>query len=229
MIRPPIRAVFFDAVGTLIHPDPPAPIVYARVGQSLGSRLTAAEITARFRSAFAVEEAVDRANGWRTSEERERRRWRNIVGQVLDDTRDPERCFAELFARFAHPESWRCEAEALPVLAELERRGTLLGLASNYDARLHEVLAGLPELRSLGHVVISSEVGWRKPAPEFFATLCQDVGLPPAQVLFVGDDRVNDYEGARAAGLEALLVTSGDTWRAMIDSSLRGHPPSAKR
>jgi putative hydrolase of the HAD superfamily len=206
MIPPGIRAIFFDAVGTLIFPDPPAPRVYAEVGRRYGSRLSETEIAARFRAAFRREEDRDLANDLRTSEAREAARWRSIVGEVLDDVSDAEACFRELFAHFGRPEAWRCDAEAGPVLEQLAERGYALGLASNYDARLRGVAAGLPELRPIRHLVISSEVGWRKPAPGFFAALCRAAELPPGQVLLVGDDRVNDYEGAREAGLQALLL-----------------------
>jgi putative hydrolase of the HAD superfamily len=215
MIPPNVCAVFFDAVGTLIYPDPPAAAVYAAVARSLGSRLTEAEIAARFHTAFAREEAFDRANGLRTSEERERRRWRHIVAEVLPEVCDGERCFAELFAHFARSDAWRCDPDAGAVLAELERRGYVLGMASNYDGRLRAVAAELPELRPLRHLVISSEVGWRKPAPEFFAEVCRRTGLTAAEILLVGDDRANDYEGATAAGLRAVLVGEGS-------GSLRG-------
>jgi putative hydrolase of the HAD superfamily len=216
MIPPDVRAVFFDAVGTLIHPEPSAAAVYAAMARSLGSRLTEAGISARFRTAFARQEALDRADGWRTSEERERRRWRQIVAEVLPDVCDGERCFRELFTHFGRPQAWRCDPEAAGVLAELDRRGYVLGMASNYDARLHAVAAGFPELRPLRHVVISSEVGWRKPAPEFFRAICARLGLAPAEVLYVGDDRANDYEGARAAGLRAVLVGTGDSWASAL-------------
>jgi putative hydrolase of the HAD superfamily len=79
-------------------------------------------------------------------------------------------------------------------------------MASNYDGRLRRVVAGRPELRPLGHLVISSEVSWRKPAPALFAALCRSLGQAADQVLHVGDDQANDYDGARAAGLHALLL-----------------------
>jgi putative hydrolase of the HAD superfamily len=119
---------------------------------------------------------------------------------------DPVACFQELYAHFAQPSAWRCEPGTASVLAGLAARGCTLGLASNFDARLNGVARGLPELAAVMHVVISSLIGWRKPAPEFFAILCRTVGVPAEQILFVGDDVVNDYQGAQAAGMLVLLL-----------------------
>ena len=49
------------------------------------------------------------------------------------------------------------------------------------------------DAESLRHLIISSEIGWRKPSSEFFARACQTLDLPPAQVLIVGDDWENDF------------------------------------
>jgi putative hydrolase of the HAD superfamily len=206
MIPASVRAIFFDAVGTLIFPDPPAAEVYADVGRRHGSRLSLDVIQRRFRDAFQAEEAFDQRDELRTDEEREVRRWRHIVAAVLDDVADGEDVFRELFDHFSRASAWRCAPDAGPVLAELARRGYRLGLASNYDRRLRSVTAGLPELRPLEHLVISSEVGWRKPARGFFEEAVRQAGVTAGQVLFVGDDPVNDGEGARAAGLQVLLL-----------------------
>src|SRR5262249_49559239 len=100
----------------------------------------------------------------------------------------------------------RLEGEAATVLQELARQGYVLGLASNYDRRLRSVVAGLPGLDRLQHLVISSEVGWRKPDPRFFAALGAATDLAAEQILHVGDDPENDYQGAINAGLQALLL-----------------------
>lgn len=200
-----VRAVVFDAVGTVIHPRIRAPSVYAEVGRRFGSKRTAGEVAARFSAAFAREEAVDHANGLRTSEAREIERWQHIVAETLDDVADQESCFRELFQHFSRPEAWFCEADAAATLEALAHKGYSLGLASNYDRRLRSVVAGLAALRPLQHLGISSEMGWRKPAPQFFVALCRAFDLPPASILYVGDDPANDYDGARAAGLHALL------------------------
>lgn len=204
-LLPGVRAIVFDAVGTVIHPQPPAPIVYAEAARRFGSKRTAAEITPRFLAAFGREEAVDYANGLKTSEAREVERWRHIVAEVLDDVCEGEACFRELFAHFSRPEAWRLDADAAATIAALASRGYALGMASNYDHRLRSVVARFSALTPLQHLIISSEVGWRKPAPQFFRAVCEAFHLPAARILYVGDDPANDYEGARAAGLRALL------------------------
>ena len=67
----PIRAIYFDAVGTLIHPEPAAHRVYSEAGRRHGSLLSPEEIRVRFGHAFRRQEEADRTSGWRTSEARE--------------------------------------------------------------------------------------------------------------------------------------------------------------
>jgi putative hydrolase of the HAD superfamily len=200
-----IRAIVFDAVGTLIHPRPTAPVVYARVARQFGSELETRVITNRFLSVWRQEDALDFRLGLRTSEEHEVARWKRIVEQVLDDVSDPEACFRRLFSHFGRPSSWSCDAEAADTIAQLSALGLKLGLASNYDRRLHSVVAGLPALQPIQYLVISSEVGWRKPAPQFFACLSNTIDCPADTILYVGDDEINDYEGAAAVGLRSVL------------------------
>jgi len=201
---PPV--LFFDAVGTLLHPESSAAAVYAAVGRRFGSRLDEAIIATRFRTAFRRQEEMDHANGLRTDEGREVVRWRTIVREVLDDVTDAEACFAELYAHFARADAWRCVPETAEVLETLAARGHVLGIASNFDHRLRGLVEHLPALCAVRHLVISSEIGWRKPASGFFAEMCRRAGSPPEQILYVGDDVVNDYYGARAASLRAVLL-----------------------
>jgi putative hydrolase of the HAD superfamily len=201
---PPV--VFFDAVGTLLHPEPSAPLVYAVVGRRFGSRLKEATIIARFRAAFRRQEELDYAGGLRTDEAREAARWRAIVAEVLDDVADTEACFQELYAHFARANSWCCTPETAEVLNALSARGHVLGIASNFDRRLRGLVDNLPSLTPIRHLVISSEIGWRKPASAFFTAMCRKVEATAEQILYVGDDPTNDYEGARAAGLRAVLL-----------------------
>jgi len=201
------RAVFFDAVGTLLFPKPSALVVYATVARSMGLELAPAEVRTRFLAAYRKQETADRITGWVTSEEREHDRWRAIVHETLLGVSDPEACFRELYEHFSKPSGWEVNRDAAFVLGKLQARGLVLGMGSNYDARLWSVLEGFPELAPLKErTVISAAVSFRKPAAQFFAEVVRVAGCHPAEVLFVGDDVANDYHGATAAGLNAVLL-----------------------
>jgi putative hydrolase of the HAD superfamily len=206
-----VRAVVFDAVGTLLFPDPPAPIVYAQVGARYGSKLNADSIRSCFEIAFRGEDEIDRRQGWRTSEERERERWRHIVARVLNDVADPEACFQALFEHFSKPDAWQCDPSTRTVLSALADSGVIVGMASNYDSRLRSVIAGKPDLAPLQTVCISSEIGWRKPSFKFFEAVCHAAGMPPENILFVGDDFENDMEGAFKAGMRGVWLEPEDS------------------
>lgn len=201
-----VRAIYFDAVGTVIHPQPSAGAVYAAIGRRFGSRLETDEVRRRFAAAFQQEEDEDARHGHRTDEARERQRWWRIVERVLDDVGDGAACFTALHDHFAAASAWVAEPAAARVLSALRAAGFQVGLATNFDHRLRSVLTGLPALAALDDVVISSEIGWKKPAAPFFARLGERGGLAPEQVLLVGDDLENDYGGATAAGIHARLL-----------------------
>ncbi|MBW3540484.1 MAG: HAD family hydrolase [Planctomycetes bacterium] len=202
-----IRCIAFDAVGTLIEPHPPVAVAYAHVGRRYGSRLSEPEIADRFRAAFAAHQRPTgdvRGFSERPTEAEEREWWRNVVRQVIDDARDPEACFEDLFAHFASPHAWRCFPDVAAGLRRLKAAGRLLAVASNFDGRLNRLCDDLPELAPLDLRVISSEVGCRKPSPEFYASLVERAGCDASEVLMVGDDVANDVAAACDAGLHAV-------------------------
>jgi len=201
-----IRAVVFDAVGTLLEPDPKPAVAYSEIGARHGSRLPLAVIASGFREAFDAQEQFDIARLLVTDETREHARWRAIVGSVLHDVVDRDACFQELWQHFACSTNWKLAPGVGQLLTNLREHQLKLAVASNFDGRLRSVLGGFPEGRLLHDIVISSEVGWRKPAPEFFAALCRRLECEPGEILFIGDSWANDYEGARQAGLQPLLL-----------------------
>ena len=205
VISDAIRAVFFDAVGTVLHPVRGAPTIYSETAAHFGLPAEPTLILQRFQDAYQRQEAIDAANGWITSEDREQARWQAIVRETLPNA--PDGCFEMLYDHFAQPEAWEVPAGFAEVLEELHQRGYALGLASNYDSRLEQVLAGRPELARLQlHILISSQIGYRKPDRRFFARILEAVNCPVHQILYVGDDLHNDYHGATDSGLSPLLL-----------------------
>lgn len=196
-----------------MHPASPAR-VYAETAQRFGApTLDVRELGRRFAAAFARQEQIDRECGYATGPDRELARWRAVVAEVLPEVRDLDGCFAALYAYYAQPQAWVPTEGAELMLARLRRRGLQVGLASNFDARLMQVVDGHSWLRELDFIVTSEAAGWSKPAGAFFAQLAQDAGCPAATILHVGDHPVNDVAGAIAAGLQAQLVgPTGATW-----------------
>jgi putative hydrolase of the HAD superfamily len=142
-----------------------------------------------------------------TTDDHERAHWQRIVSAVLCELPDAGgQPFELLWQHFAEPRSWRLYGDVEPALARLLGLGLVLGIASNFDCRLHRVVRGLGPLSACSHTFVSSEIGFSKPDPRFFAAVAARLGLLPDQILLVGDDRMNDLEGATAAGLRAVLV-----------------------
>ena len=201
------QAIVFDAVGTLIHADPPVADVYHLAGWQFGSQLDREEVARRLLSAFAASEMGAGLTREPTSEGHERERWRRIVCSVFDDVPDAGgMLFHGLWRHFAEPASWRLYDDVAPVLSELEKRGHRLAIASNFDRRLRAIVQADSVLRRCEQCFISSEVGFPKPDRRFFEFSAAQFDLPPSEILLVGDDWTNDFLGARAAGWQAIWV-----------------------
>ena len=216
-----VRAVFFDAVGTILHPAPGVAEAYWTTGMRFGSRLSLQEVRARIKTAFALQEDRFAGEGHRTNEEAEEVRWRGVVAECLPDVADPEGCFRQLHAHFGDPGNWVLSPGLEVVLETLDGLGLVLGVASNFDERLRSVSAGFPCLSRIRHWVISSEVGWRKPAGRFYDHLVAEVGLPAKSILLVGDDPINDLEAPVRAGLQGLLVHGPECLSGLADQLSR--------
>ena len=108
--------------------------------------------------------------------------------------------------------------DALPCLDRLRDRGYRVAAVGNTPAATEELLRA--------HVdVLGSSGSWgvAKPAPEFFARLLTTVGLPPAEVAYVGDRVDNDVRPALRAGMVAVHLRRGP-W-----GFLHEPPPAARR
>lgn len=103
--------------------------------------------------------------------------------------------------------------QALPLLAEIRRRGLKLGMITNgspvtQSAKIKTV--GIGHL--FDHIVIGGEFGDEKPHPSIFRHSCRSLGVAPAEAVYVGDHAHNDIAGASAAGLHPVWITTGGPW-----------------
>lgn len=195
-----VRAVSFDAGGTLLEPWPSVGHIYAAVAAEHGRPGLAPEVLNR---QFAA--------AWRAQPQfgHTRAEWAALVDQAfrgLVPLPPSESFFPALYERFDDPRSWRIYDDVRPALEELRARGLALALISNWDERLRPLLRRLDLEGYFKEIVVSCEEGCCKPAPQIFAAASARLGLPPAAILHVGDSRTMDVEGARAAGFQALWL-----------------------
>lgn len=188
------RAVFLDALGTLVELEPPWLLLRERIsGDISDERLVAAvEVEMDYYREHAHE-------------------GRDIAS--LADLR--HRCAELISNELGVPitaqdlvESVRFDpfADAEPALRDLRARGLTLVVVSNWDISLNGVLEGCGLAPLLDAAISSAEAGSRKPDPGIFATALELAGCEATEALHVGDTEEEDCEGARAAGIRALLI-----------------------
>jgi len=203
-----VRTVVFDAVGTLIEPTPRVSRAYAEAGRRYGLELAEDEIARRFARAWARQEAADAAASppFATSRQREHDRWRLIVEEVFEQAAESAAVFADLWEHFGRPEAWRPVPAGCRLLQAARDAGLEVAVASNFDERLLTLAQRVEPLAGIDRIFASSELGWRKPAAEFFRAVESRLCRQPADLLLVGDDPRLDLDAARIAGWRSAGV-----------------------
>jgi putative hydrolase of the HAD superfamily len=146
----------------------------------------------------------------------------NYYREHSDEGRDPDslaalrrRCAAILSAELGREVAveemmaavrFRAYRDAAPALAELRALGVRLVCVSNWDYSLPDVLARVGLADELDGVVTSAAAGARKPDPRLFEAALEVAGCAADEALHVGDTPTEDVEGAKAAGVRALLI-----------------------
>ncbi|MHB1500196.1 MAG: HAD family hydrolase [Candidatus Dormibacteria bacterium] len=131
---------------------------------------------------------------------------RQLLGRDLgrDQVEDACRVLQEPWG-----EAITVDTEVLPVLSGLRERGLLLGMLSNAPyppSSMRRTMARQGLSAQFESIVLSSEIGWRKPAPEAFAALLSRLGVSPERAWFVGDEMDADLLGATAVGMTAVAA-----------------------
>jgi putative hydrolase of the HAD superfamily len=204
------RAVLLDALGTLLELKPPAPRLRDELAARFGVKVSVEEA----REAIAAEIAYYRAHlndgrdGVSLAVLRERcaRSMRDAFGRDVRSRLPQGGELVEALLASLRFEPFPDACEALPRLRDAGRR---LVVVSNWDVSLHEVLERVGLAGLLDGIVTSAEVGLRKPAPGIFERALEVAGVAATEAVHVGDTLGEDVSGARAAGIEPILLLRG--------------------
>jgi putative hydrolase of the HAD superfamily len=198
-----VRAVLLDALGTLVYLEPPGPRLKEALREIAGIEVTLDQAERAFRAEIGHYLAHHTEGG---------------DGAGLDRLRDD--CAAVMRAALPRPApdhavvreamlaalSFVPFPDVAPALRELRERGLRLVVVSNWDCSLPEWLAGAGLGTMLDGTVSSAAVGEPKPGPAAFRAGLALAGVTAAEAVHVGDSLEADVEGARAAGIRAVLV-----------------------
>ena len=199
-----VDAVTFDVGGTLIEPWPSVGHVYAAVAEQFGLRGVAAEsLSGQFARAWRGRAAFDYSHA----------SWQKIVNETfagLAPALPSAECFAAIHQQFGRAGSWRVYEDVVPALSRLKSQGLKLGIISNWDERLRPLLEELNLSAWFDAIVASHDLARPKPAVELFTRAAALLGTSPGSMLHVGDSAAEDVEGARAAGMRAVLLERGN-------------------
>ena len=206
---PALKAISFDAVGTLFYLTQTVGDHYALVGSEVGLTLDAGQLDRAFHIAWKQMPARPAINGPRSNDDKDW--WRELVNRVLDQVApalselDRDNFFEIAYEYFAEAGVWELYPEVIDVLEQL-RPLFSLAVISNFDGRLRFILEHLGISKYFRHIFISSELGADKPDPEIFRRALKLIDLKPNEILHVGDDSERDWKAASAAGLSIFRL-----------------------
>jgi len=205
-----IKAVYFDAAGTLIKPARRVGESYSFIAAKYGKVVTPSELFDRFRICFDAAPRLAFPDAAPNEiEPLERQWWKTLVAKVFtpwDPFDNFDGYFDELFAYFASPTAWALYPEVNDTLAGLSERGVTLAVISNFDSRLVRILDGLGVGQCFTDVFVSSRVGYAKPDRQIFDAALGRHGIDAESAIHVGDSETHDLNGAQNAGITGLLI-----------------------
>ncbi len=204
-----IRAILFDAAGTLFFLTKTVGEHYAYVGREIGLDLNAQELDRAFHTAWQEMPRRSAIEGPRENDDKGW--WRELVGRVFDQVTpslsefDRDNFFEVAYEHFAEPGVWELYPEVPGVLKQLQK-DFQLAVISNFDGRLRFILQHLGISNYFSYIFISSELGADKPDPEIFCRALKGMNLSADGVVHVGDDPERDWKAATAAGLQVFRL-----------------------
>lgn len=196
------HTVIFDIGGTLVGFEDDAPFA---------EFLTSVQVPHRFVSAADLRLSMlhtlslrrHEAIGLGLDDESVNNWWLTIFNDLFPHSPHVARRMWELFKRNYFDSLF---PDSQPILERLKERSVPLGVVSNYGTHLLDLLPKLNIFDYFDFIIVSAIVGVAKPHPRIFEMAIEEAGVPPNQILYVGDNPMDDVEGANRVGIDAVLI-----------------------
>ncbi len=209
----PLECLTFDAGNTLIYLPRSVGTHYAEVAHRHKIGGSPEEYDAAFRRQW---KSLPRPEPRRQPAPDDHRNWwETLVRHITDEVHTPplptERFapfFDDLYEHFRRPGVWQLLDPRTPeILKELSQAGLKLGIVSNFDKRLEDILKHLGIAQFFDVLTVSSQAGAEKPHPRIFQVTLQKLHCrTPQRALHIGDETTADIHGARKIGMQTWQI-----------------------
>lgn len=222
-----IKAIFYDAGMTLLHPYPPVEEVSMAVCERQGLAADFGAICRGVDVAWGYfHESLRTDNQLFSSETAINRMWveyyRTVFSsaKVSDDDRVLRECAEAVLAAYTDLENWRAFPETEETLAKFHKEGYVQGVISDWGIGLRPILHRLGLTRYLDFVVGSADVGAAKPNSQLFQLALKRANVLPDEAIHVGDSYWTDVLGARGANVTPVLLDRGGRHVSFVDCAV---------
>jgi HAD superfamily hydrolase (TIGR01549 family) len=201
-----VRGVLFDIDGTLYAQSPLRFVMAAELGRATLTSPFATYRVARILSHFRhMREGLRSMSG--DDHVLERLQYDSVADRLGIEPSVVERTVVEwMFRRpLKHLRRVR-RSGVVELLSCLRSRGTRIGALSDYPPHEKLMALGVAEFFSVACCTTDAPINAFKPHPRGFIYVCQYWGVPPEEVLYVGDRPETDGVGAAAAGLRCFII-----------------------
>lgn len=198
-----IKAIFFDAGGTLIHLD--APLICSLLNDEFGITVSPERFPqAQSQAMRRVAEIVSEGAG---STEQLKRQFYSTLLPVIGVTENCLDRAIDLMLKLARSEMlWRSAGHGTAeALAKLKDRGLRLAVVSNSDGRIELAFRQAGLFDHFEFFIDSFLVGVEKPDPRIFQIALERAQVSAHETIYVGDLYAVDVTGARAADMTPVL------------------------
>ena len=203
------RAVFFDVGETLVHPVPSFHELFSTIVTREGYPRNADDVVAA--SSVVVQRFSDAARGnelWTTSPERSHAFWLDVYERMLSalDLPNGDGLRDTLYDAFTDHANYGLFDDVPGALRAVSASGATLGIVSNFEAWLDDLLVALDVRETFGVRVISGCEGIEKPDPRIYRLALDRAGVAPQDAAFVGDNPEFDVDPPAALGMFPVLI-----------------------
>lgn len=199
----------FDVGETLVHPVPSFPELFARIVGEAGHRRDADDVVA---ASAAVRRRFSEASRdgvlWTLTPESSRAFWLEVYERMLESLDLPaaDGLRERLYAGFTDLTNYDLFDDVSVTLDDLVGTGVTLGIVSNFESWLEDLLGMLGVRDRFPVRVISGLEGLEKPDPRIYRLALQRAGAPAHATAFVGDNPEFDVAPPAALGMFPVLI-----------------------